>query len=109
MATSTTNVVLQHDAAKNCQKANNTNKHWSTTEFGGTGDLTQVFKTEDGYVITVIHTFLGEVDSFVGTNKYSHATTAKATAKVWLNRGSEDPDLCRRQCLCRSLQGHQHH
>ena len=86
-----TNVVLQHDAAKNCQKANNTNNHWSTTEFGGTGDLTQVFKTEDGYVITVIHTFLGEVDSFVGTNKYSHATTAKATAKVWLNRGSEDP------------------
>ena len=86
-----TNVVLQHDAAKNCQKANNTNKHWPTTEFGGTGDLTQVFKTEDGYVITVIHTFLGEVDSFVGTNKYSHATTAKATAKVWLNRGSEDP------------------
>ena len=85
------NVVLQHDGAKNCQKANNTNKHWSTTEFGGTGDLTQVFKTEDGYVITVIHTFLGEVDSFVGTNKYSHATTAKATAKVWLNRGSEDP------------------
>ena len=85
------NVVLQHDAAKNCQKANNTNKHWSTTEFGGTGDLTQVFKTEDGYVITVIHTFLGEVDSFVGTNKFSHATTAKATAKVWLNRGSEEP------------------
>ena len=86
-----TNVVLQHDAAKNCQKANNTNKHWSTTEFGGTGDLTQVFKTEDGYVITVIHTFLGEVDSFVGTNKFSHPTTAKATAKVWLNRGSEEP------------------
>ena len=86
-----TNVVLQHDAAKNCQKANNTNKHWSTTEFGGTGDLTQVFKTEDGYVITVIHTFLGEVDSFAGTNKFSHATTAKATAKVWLNRGSEEP------------------
>lgn len=86
-----TNVVLQHDAAKNCQKANNTNKHWSTTEFGGTGDLTQVFKTEDGYVITVIHTFLGEVDSFAGTNKFSHATTAKATAKVWLNRGSEVP------------------
>lgn len=85
------NVVLQHDAAKNCQKANNTNKHWSTTEFGGTGDLTQVFKTEDGYVITVIHTFLGEVDSFVGTNKFSHATTAKATAKVWLQRGSEIP------------------
>ena len=86
-----TNVVLQHDAAKNCQKANNTNKHWSTTEFGGTGDLTQVFKTEDGYVITVIHTFLGEVDSFVGTNMFSHATTAKATAKVWLQRGSEIP------------------
>ena len=85
------NVVLQHDAAKNCQKDKNTNSHWSTHEFGGTGDLTQVFKTEDGYVITTIHTFLGEVDSFVGTNKFSHATTAKATAKVWLSRGSEEP------------------
>lgn len=84
-------VVLQHDADKNCQKIRNTNGHWATHEFGGQGDLTQVFKTEDGWVITTIHTFLGEVDSFVGTNKYSHATTAKATAKVWLNRGSEDP------------------
>ena len=84
-------VVLQHDADKNCQKIRNTNGYWATHEFGGQGDLTQVFKTEDGWVITTIHTFLGEVDSFVGTNKYSHATTAKATAKVWLNRGSEDP------------------
>ncbi len=84
-------VVLQHDADKNCQKIRNTNGHWATHEFGGQGDLTQVFKTEDGWVITTIHTFLGEVDSFVGTNKYSHATTAKATAKVWLQRGSEIP------------------
>ena len=84
-------VVLQHDANKNCQKIRNTNGHWATHEFGGQGDLTQVFKTEDGWVITTIHTFLGEVDSFVGTNKYSHATTAKATAKVWLQRGSEIP------------------
>ena len=84
-------VVLQHDANKNCQKIRTTNGHWATHEFGGQGDLTQVFKTEDGWVITTIHTFLGEVDSFVGTNKYSHATTAKATAKVWLQRGSEIP------------------
>ena len=81
-------ITLSHDQDKNCQKVTG---GWWNARFGGQGDLTQVFKTEDGYVITVIHTFLGEVDSFVGTNKYSHATTAKATAKVWLNRGSEDP------------------
>ena len=84
-----TDVTLVHDRNKACQNIGGTK--WTNAQFGGQGDLTQVFKTEDGYVITVIHTFLGEVDSFVGTNKYSHATTAKATAKVWLNRGSEDP------------------
>ena len=88
-------ITLQHKKDKSCQTIGvtsaNTETNWQSAQFGGQGDLTQVFETEDGYVITVIHTFLGEVDSFVGTNKYSHATTAKATAKVWLNRGSEDP------------------
>ena len=84
-------VVLQHDADKNCQKIRNTNGHWATHEFGGQGDLTQVFKTEDGWVITTIHTFLGEVDSFKGLNKYSHATKAKATVKIWVD-GKDTPN-----------------
>ena len=84
-------VTLNHTPSKSCQNIEKIGNHWSLHKFGGNGDLTQVFKTEDGWVITTIHTFLGEVDSFVGTNKYSHATTAKATAKVWLQRGSEIP------------------
>lgn len=82
-------VVLKHDSSKNCQKITGTS--WIKSEFGGQGDLTQVFATEDGWVITTIHTFLAEVDSFAGTNKYSHATTAKATAKVWLHNISDVP------------------
>ena len=79
-------VTLKHDSSKNCQK--NTGL-WYTSQFGGQGDLTQVFETEAGWVITTIHTFLAEVDSFTATNKYSHATTDKATAKVWLSCDSD--------------------
>ena len=79
-------VTLKHDSSKNCQK--NTGL-WYTSQFGGQGDLTQVFETENGWVITTIHTFLAEVDSFTATNKYSHATTDKATAKVWLSCDSD--------------------
>ena len=43
---------------KNCQKT--TGGKWDRNHFGGQGDLTQVFETEDGYVITVIHTFLAQ-------------------------------------------------
>ena len=80
--------TLQHSPTKACQKDSGL---WYNNRFGGQGDLTQVFKTEDGWVITTIHTFLAKVDSFVGTNKFSHATKAKATANVWINRGSEVP------------------
>ena len=81
--------TLQHSPTKACQKDSGA---WYNNRFGGQGDLTQVFKTEDGWVITTIHTFLAKVDSFVGTNKFSHATKAKATANVWIKRGSELPD-----------------
>ena len=81
--------TLQHSPTKACQKDSGP---WYNNRFGGQGDLTQVFKTEDGWVITTIHTFLAKVDSFVGTNKFSHATKAKATANVWIKRGSELPD-----------------
>ena len=81
--------TLQHSPTKACQKDSGP---WYNNRFGGQGDLTQVFKTEDGWVITTIHTFLAKVDSFVGTNNFSHATKAKATANVWIKRGSELPD-----------------
>ena len=81
--------TLQHSPTMACQKDSGA---WYNNRFGGQGDLTQVFKTEDGWVITTIHTFLAKVDSFVGTNKFSHATKAKATANVWIKRGSELPD-----------------
>ena len=80
--------TLQHSPTKACQKDSGP---WYNNRFGGQGDLTQVFKTEDGWVITTIHTFLAKVDSFVGTNNFSHATKAKATANVWIKRGSEVP------------------
>lgn len=80
--------TLQHSITKACQKDSGV---WYNNRFGGQGDLTQVFKTEDGWVITTIHTFLAKVDSFAGTNKFSHATKAKATANVWIKRGSEVP------------------
>ena len=81
--------TLQHSPTKACQKVSGA---WYNNRFGGQGDLTQVFKTEDGWVITTIHTFLAKVDSFAGTNKFSHATKAMATANVWIKRGSELPD-----------------
>ena len=81
--------TIAHDASKNCQKM--TGSWFKDHQFGGTGDLTQVFKTEDGWVITTIHTFLAKVRDLVNTNKFSHATKAYSNAEVWLARGSEDP------------------
>ena len=52
---------LQHDKAKECQTWWEAAYGWKSPVFGGQGDLTQVFKTEDGWVITTIHTFLGEI------------------------------------------------
>ena len=49
---------LQHDKNKECQTWWEAAYDWKSPVFGGQGDLTQVFKTEDGWVITTIHTFL---------------------------------------------------
>lgn len=75
-------ITLQHDKNKHCQAIGGVD--WRSARFGGQGDLTQVFKTEDGYVITVIHTFLAEVTEVNKNNKYSHATAESAKVKVWL-------------------------
>ena len=82
-----TNVTLVHDRNKACQNIGGTK--WTNAQFGGQGDLTQVFKTEDGYVITVIHTFLAEVKSVTKNNKYSHATPESATVNVWMQNAKE--------------------
>ena len=80
-------VTLQHQSDKSCQAIGGTK--WTDAQFGGQGDLTQVFKTEDGYVITVIHTFLAEVKSVTKNNKYSHATPESATTVVWMQNAKE--------------------
>ena len=82
-----TDVTLVHDTSKTCQNIGGTK--WTNAQFGGQGDLTQVFKTEDGYVITVIHTFLAEVKSVTKNNKYSHATPESATVNVWMQNAKE--------------------
>ena len=82
-----TDVTLVHGRNKACQNIGGTK--WTNAQFGGQGDLTQVFKTEDGYVITVIHTFLAEVKSVTKNNKYSHATPESATVNVWMQNAKE--------------------
>lgn len=82
-------VTLQHKANKSCQRINDTN--WKTHLFGGQGDLTQVFQTEDGWVVTTIHTFLAEVTDVNKNNKYSHATAENATVKVYVQMANDAP------------------
>ena len=84
-------VTLQHDNSKTCQTIKNTiNWNFKSAEFGGQGDLTQVFKTEDGVVITTIHTFLAQVDMYDATGKYNHTEKNKAYANVWIH-GNDVP------------------
>ena len=82
----TTGIVLQHKTNKDCQKLHGT---WTEPFFGGQGDLTQVFQTEDGWVVTTIHTFLAEVTGVNKNNKYSHATPESAEVKFWLQNLNE--------------------
>ena len=86
-------ITLQHDNKKACQKSDRDDLHkgYKSHEFGGQGDLTQVFKTEDGWVITTIHTFLGEVTKVNKNNKYSHATKETAELKFWHEMVSDQP------------------
>ena len=88
-----TTLVMAHDWQKNCQKTqylNGETESWKTRLFGGQGDLTQVFKTEDGVVITTVHTFLGTVYSVVKNNKFSHAGAESSTIKVWIQGAHEN-------------------
>ena len=79
-------IALQHTSNKSCQGKNYDNQYhgWKTNLFGGQGDLTQVFKTEDGWVITTVHTFLAKVDDVKTLNRKDHATAANAQLKVWI-------------------------
>lgn len=81
-------ITLSHDQAKNCQKVTGS---WWNAQFGGQGDLTQVFKTEDGWVITTIHTFLAEVTKVNKTNKYNHINGETSDLKVWVDMQDNGP------------------
>lgn len=87
-------IILQHKADKSCQNIGGTKyngQNWWNAQFGGQGDLTQVFKTEDGYVITVIHTFLAEVTAVNKTNKYNHINGGTSNLKVWVALDGDTP------------------
>lgn len=87
---------LQHDKAKECQTWWEAAYGWKSPVFGGQGDLTQVFKTEDGWVITTIHTFLGEITKLNKNNKYSHATGETAELKFWQEMVNDEPQYIER-------------
>ena len=87
-------IILQHKVDKSCQNIGGTKyngQNWWNAQFGGQGDLTQVFKTEDGYVITVIHTFLAEVTAVNKTNKYNHINGETSNLKVWVALAGDTP------------------
>ena len=87
---------LQHDKNKECQTWWEAAYDWKSPVFGGQGDLTQVFKTEDGWVITTIHTFLGEITKLNKNNKYSHATGETAELKFWQEMVNDEPQYVER-------------
>ena len=83
-------ITLEHDAQKNCKKIQKYD--WINTLFGGQGDLTQVFETEDGYVITVIHTFLANVDAVKTVNRKTlHTVGASSDLTVYLRLNNDVP------------------
>ena len=89
-------MVLQHDKDKECQTWWEAAYDWKSPVFGGQGDLTQVFATEDGWVITTIHTFLGEITKLNKNNKYSHATGETAELKFWQEMVNDEPQYIER-------------
>ena len=85
-------MVLQHETDKSCQLDTSLIEFsWDAHVFGGQGDLTQVFETEDGWVITTVHTFLANVEKVNKNNKYSHATAESAEIKVYLEMENDVP------------------
>lgn len=90
-------IVLEHDNSKYCQVWQESLTYgWKAPVFGGQGDLTQVFATEDGWVITTIHTFLGEITKLNKNNKYSHATGETAELKFWQEMVNDEPQYVER-------------
>lgn len=81
-------MTLAHDEQKKCQ---DTTGFFTENRFGGQGDLTQVFATEDGYVITVIHTFLAKVTEVNLNNKYSHAKTEASKVAAYIYTTNDTP------------------
>ena len=81
-------MTLAHDEEKKCQ---DTTGFFTENRFGGQGDLTQVFATEDGYVITVIHTFLAKVTEVNLNNKYSHAKTEASKVAAYIYTTNDTP------------------
>ena len=92
-------ITLSHDQAKNCQKVTG---GWWNAQFGGQGDLTQVFKTEDGWVITTIHTFLAEVTKVNKTNKYNHINGETSDLKVWVDMQDNGPGYAEKHFVAKN-------
>ena len=84
--------ILEHDSSKYCQLDTKLIEwSWDGHIFGSQGDLTQVFATEDGWVITTIHTFLANVEKVNKNGKYSHATGESSEVKVYLEMAHDEP------------------
>ena len=84
--------VLEHDTQKFCQVDTKLiEENWDGHIFGSQGDLTEVFKTEDGWVITTIHTFLANVEKVNKNGKYSHATGENTEVMVYLEMAHDAP------------------
>ena len=97
-------MVLEHDNSKFCQVWQESLTYgWKAPVFGGQGDLTQVFATEDGWVITTIHTFLGEITKLNKNNKYSHATGETAELKFWQEMVNDYPYYVERTATAKTV------
>lgn len=89
-------ITLEHDNAKNCQ----------SDKFGGQGDLTQVFETEDGYVITVIHTFLANVTAVNNVDRKTPHTTGKSSdIEIWVALRENEPDYTEYPTVAKNVAG----
>lgn len=95
-------IELQHDTKKECQivdGAADFSAHW----FGGQGDLTQVFKTSDGYILTTIHTFLGTVTKLHTNSSRSHATAEYADVKYYVDTYQDEPVYAEATCYTTTI------
>ena len=75
-------IELGHDNTMNCKK----------TPYGCQGTLTQIFETEDGYVMTSIHTFLADVLTVKAVDRKTHATGNVTTLQAYTNVAKDYPE-----------------